>query len=455
MKISNKISLIAMGISLSFYSSPSQAVEKGLLDILLKNGTISNTQYNQLLKEQTITETNNNSDVKIKLNKKGLQIETIDKQFKLKIGARMHADITSHSGDGELIKQGSAGTEIRRARIYIKGTVWKNFDYITELDFADNKTAIKDLFMTYSGLTGKEITFGHQKQAISMEVQESSNDIMFSERSLVYSLTAPLFDRALGLNFKAFSSNWSAQIGIYGDSVPANKDNSNDEGWALTTRLTYAPVNSKSQVLHLGTYAGFRTSNDNGSLLNSASGNQLELSYETTHMSNLKLTEAKISNVKNALILGFEAAYMNGPFSLQGEYARLKVNRYANTTALGFDAFYIQTGWTLTGESRSYKGSDGEFKRLKPANDFSLGNKGWGAFEIAARLGGNDLDSHDIQGGSEKGLTFAFNWYLNENVRIITDYRRAFDIVNSTITRLDGSEINSVETFTLRTQWAF
>jgi phosphate-selective porin OprO/OprP len=51
----------------------------------------------------------------------------------------------------------------------------------------------------------------------AMEVQESSNDIMFAERSLVYGLSVPYFDRAIGVNLKAMGKTWNVQGGFYGD----------------------------------------------------------------------------------------------------------------------------------------------------------------------------------------------------------------------------------------------
>ena len=290
-----------------------------------------------------------------------------------------------------------------------------------------------------------------------MEVQESSNDIMFMERSLVYSLTAPLFDRALGINFKSSGKNWSAQAGLYGDTMNANKDAGNDEGWGAGSRVTFAPINTKTQVLHVGAYGGYRAPSDNNELLDSSTGKNLKLSYETTHMSNLKLSEAGLNNVDEVYLGGADLAFMHGPFSVQGEYAHLWVERDGTESTLDFDAFYAQVGWTLTGESRSYKGSDGEFKRLKPAKNFTLssGDGGWGAVEVAARYDQNDLNSDDIQGGSEKAVTFAINWYLNENVRLMADYRRAFDVSGSPVTAPDVGDVEEVDMVTLRTQWAF
>lgn len=421
----------------------------------MQNESINNLQYNKLLKKETVTK-KDMDDVSVKLNKKGLQFATADKQFKMKIGARLHADATFHSGAQDISgDEVTNGTEIRRARLYLKGVMWEDFKYISEFDFADNNTAVKDLFVTYTGIDWLELTVGHQKQSISMELQESSNDIMFTERSLVNTITGHAFDRAIGFHLKSKGKDWSAQIGAYGESVGPSKVKG-DEGWGMTSRVTYSPINTKDQVVHLGAYGGFRETNDDGDILNAGDGTDLK--YETTHLSNLYLTSANnIANAENLSIAGFEAAYMQGPFSVQGEYAHSWLSRDGAPTS-DFNAFYVQTGWTLTGESRSYKGSDGEFKRLKPAKNFSLGsNGGWGALELAARYDQADINSNDINGGSEKAVTVAVNWYLNENVRLMADYRRAFDVNNKGVFagESDPGDLEEIDAFSLRGQWAF
>ncbi|MGR9100889.1 MAG: OprO/OprP family phosphate-selective porin [Gammaproteobacteria bacterium] len=456
----HKMRCLAFGVAASLTGAQAEAADKELLDMLLQNGAINQEQYETLIEKEMLTK-KDVDDIKIKLDKKGLQFETAEGDFKFAIGGRLHADATWHTGD-QYIKDGNPmdkieandGTEIRRGRISFKGTMWEDWNFQTEVDFADNKVGVKDLFLTYEGLDWLEITVGNQKQPISMELQESSNDIMFTERSLLNSLTAPLFDRAIGLHFKSSGDNWSAQIGAYGDTITANKQNEfADEGWGVASRVTYAPIMESDHVLHLGAYGGFRAPNANDEVMDST----LTFEYETTHMSNLKLTEAEIMNVDDVTLGGLEAAYMYGPFSVQGEYARAWVQRKDNgMPALNFDAWYIQTAWTLTGESRSYKGSDGEFKRLKPSKNFSLRDGGgWGAWEVAARFDKNDLNDNDIMGGSESALTVALNWYLNENVRFMADYRRTIDVTGSRITTESGKQPEDLDMFTLRAQWAF
>jgi len=452
----NKTSkILALGAAASLSSMSVQAADKELLDILLQNGSINQSQYSNLLEKESINKKDVN-DIIVKLDKKGLQFETADKEFKLKIGGRLHADASFHSGDNAINGDSATnGTEIRRARIYLKGVMWNDFKYISEFDFADNDVAIKDLFVTYTGLDWLDITVGHTKQNISMELQESSNDIMFTERSLVNTITGAAFDRAIGLHLKSSGKDWSAQIGAYGESVGSSSSDGGDEGWGMSSRVTYAPINTKNQAVHLGAYGGFRETSDHNDILNA--GKDTRFSYETTHMSNLKLTDTgKIPESENLSIAGFEAAYMQGPFSVQGEYAYSWLTRNG-APSVDFNAFYVQTGWTLTGESRSYKGSDGEFKRLKPAKDFSLkSDGGWGALELAARYDQADMTSHDVVGGSEKAVTVALNWYLNQNVRLMADYRRAFDVGSrSGLATEDAGDLEEIDTFSLRGQWAF
>lgn len=419
------------------------SADKKLLDTLLSNGSINNTQYNELINNKTTakptTTAVNLSAVKISLDKKGLRFSSADDAFKLKIGGRVHLQTGYHVGDNGLATN---GTEVRRARIYIKGVLWNDWKYVSEFDFAGNKVTVKDLNVSYRGLDWLQITAGNQKQNISMELQESTNDIMFIERSLVNSLTEKTFNRALGLHFKSAGKDWSAQLGVYGDGVTDQKT-PGDEGWGISSRISYAPINTKSHVLHTGASVGYRD----------MTSGTVKLGYETTHMSNLDLTKATITKVSDMTIAIAELAYMYGPFSIQSEYAHMWLARTTGSD-LNFDAWYVQAAWTLTGESRSYKGSDGEFKRLKPSQEFGFGQgSGWGAVELALRYDENDLNSGNIIGGTEKAFTAVANWYLNENIRLMADYRTAFDV--SPQAAFTGTRVDNIHAFTGRIQLTF
>lgn len=426
-------------------ASSAFSADKELLDTLLSNGSINDAQYNKLLNKKATAQpapaaTDSSSKVKISLDKKGFRISSADDAFKLKIGGRFHLQTGYHVGADNLPH--TDGTEVRRARIHVKGVLFNDWKYVSEFDFADNKVTIKDLNVSYRGLDWLQITVGNQKQNMSMELQESTNDIMFIERSAVNSLTEKTFNRALGLNFKSAGKDWSAQLGVYGDGVSENKD-PGDEGWGISSRVTYTPIMTKTHVFHTGASVGYRSMNDG----------EVSLGYETTHMSNLNLTKATVTNVSDMTMAIAELGYMYGPFSIQSEYAHMWLARETGSD-LNFDAWYVQAGWTLTGESRSYKGSDGEFKRLKPSEAFGFGEgSGWGAVELALRYDESDLNSGDINGGTEKAFTVAANWYLNENIRLMADYRTAFDV--NPQAAFAGQDVTGVHAFTGRIQLTF
>jgi phosphate-selective porin OprO/OprP len=438
----------------------SDTEDSGLLGIMLKNGLINQAQYDQLLKqgaaEVKVAEVKNETaakevvkksgdDVIVKLDSKGFRVETADKAFKFKMGGRIQADVNFSANGNEFDPDPIEGFELRRARLYAAGTLWTDYDFKAQFDFAGNKVSIKDLFVKYTGLDWIDLTVGNQKQTISLELQESSNDIMFTERSLVSSLTAPLFDRALGVRASSSGKNWSAQFGGYGSSI----NRASTGGWGITSRATVAPILSKTHLLHLGGSVGYRNLND---------GN-VRFKYETTNQSIVFFTDTNamtgITNVDGATLAGFDAAYMIGPFSVQGEYAHTWLSRHNDMSGLDFNAYYVQAAWTLTGESRSYKASQGKFKRLQPNNPFSWKKGTWGAWELATRIDGNDLNSGDIVGGKETALTIATNWYLNRNIRLMADYRYAFDIQDSAVLRDGVNAETGIHQFTLRTQVTF
>ena len=117
-----------------------------------------NIKVKQLISKVDSLETKlkRSNNVKVTLDQKGLQAESADGNFKFKIGGRMHADASLSSNDN-FSESGSPakannGTEIRRARLAFMSTFHKVWKFKSEIDFADNEVAIKDLKLAYTGL---------------------------------------------------------------------------------------------------------------------------------------------------------------------------------------------------------------------------------------------------------------------------------------------------------------
>ena len=136
-------------------------------------------------------------------------------------------------------------------------------------------------------------------------------------------------------------------------------------------------------------------------------------------------------------LMGLEALYIRGPFSVQAEYGWNWMDNAIGVinsgTALNpaltppqnymFSGGYIQVAYTLTGETRAYDkrigtlareyfGHTGPYSKAYIVRDAD-GNicSSWGAWEIAARLSYVDLNdgsgSTRIQGGEMNGVTLA------------------------------------------------
>jgi len=431
-----------------------------LVQALVDKGVLTEEEALPLMKSRANDEERQakkeKSNPTLEVGKKGLVVKNPDGDFSIKLGGRMHADYTDHNGDSDLPanRKPVNGTQIRRGRIALSGTVYNDFDYMIETDFANDGVSVKDLFLVYHGFnlgTPLELTVGNQKHAMSMEIQESSNDIMFTERSFVSGLTTPFFDRAIGVNLKGHGENWNVQSGFYGDGMGNSADNSNnDEGHGFGIRGTWAPINEKDKVLHVGANYGYRKTSDLG-LSNS---NASRFRYRTTNMSGLAVVDTTIADMDDVNMAIFELAGMYGPLSFQSEFAKSNVSRKTNAD-VDFTGWYAQVGYTLTGEARTYKGSDGEFKRLTPREAFSIKNGTWGAWEVAARYDEIDLEDGIVAGGEAKRVTLSLNWYLNEDVRILAGYSKSFDLDGGALKNADGSFADDIDVISMRTQWAF
>jgi phosphate-selective porin OprO/OprP len=406
-------------------------------------------------KVESLEERFKESEKQLKLDKNGLQFETADKNFKFKIGGRIHTDYTHSSNDhffrGGVPVQANDGAELRRGRLEFAGTFFKDWDFKSQVDFADNQVGVKDMFISYRGLDFAKINVGHQKQAFSRELQESSNDLMFMERSLMNVLNAPLVDRAIGVNLSSRGKNWTGQVGLFGESIDANND-SLDESWGTNSRITFAPLDEKTRIVHLGVAGNYRRPSGSGQLFGPSNG--VRFRHETSHITNLfPIDSGALGNVEDVKMLGLEASGVYGPFSAGGEYTHSWIGRRNGLDSLSFHGWYGEAAWTLTGESRQYK--EGKFHRVEPTRNFSFSKGGWGAWELAARVAGVDLNDGAFRAGEMKNFTVALNWYVNSNLRFMFNYDRILEIKDSPLVTASGGKPDDLNTFMFRSQIAF
>lgn len=347
------------------------------------------------------------------------------------------------------------GTQLRRARLGIDGTIQKDWLYRLEIDVgnasrddnSNQEVDVKDAYVQYKGLDElTTITVGQHKTPNTLEQSISSSDTLFTEIPLFVEAftnrTTAGGDYKAGISVKYADVNWTATAGVFGENFALNGGGGSsgsgstynttpaykDEGWGPAARFTWAPVNGVDKTLHLGV-SGYWRETGGRKTIQFRSGP--EVSVDST-----RLVDTGLLAVKNYSFLGAELAGQYGPVYLQSEYGRTDVDRYSTNqtvqsspaiTAAGgpdvsFDGGYVSASYVLTGENREYK--DGAFARIKPKNPFSLSKGGWGAWEIAGRYSTLDLNDGTVAGGKENNYSLGLNWYPNNYVRLLVDYVR-------------------------------
>ena len=119
-------------------------------------------------------------------------------------------------------------------------------------------------------------------------------------------------------------------------------------------------------------------------------------------------------------LVGLEAAWFDGPFSLQGEqmFATLERDSQSNPR---FSHFYIAAAYSLTGEHPGYSRSKGVPSGLKPLERWGLAG-GRGALQLVGRYSHTDLEDDGISGGVLDQITLGLNWVLDPATRVQLDH---------------------------------
>jgi phosphate-selective porin OprO/OprP len=333
-----------------------------------------------------------------------LKWETNEGEFKLQVGGRIMADAAFYDEDNVEL-DGESGTEFRRARLFVAGTMFHDWDWKAQYDFAGNGTDMKDAYIRYTGFDWGKITVGQFKQPFGLEELTSSKYITFMERAMATEAFST--SRRIGLGLNGGSDSWTWAASLYGREE--GDDTDGDEGYGAGARLTWAPWHEKTKVLHLGAAAAWEDPNDNDVRFRAR---------PESHITSTRMVDTgDFPKPDTFTKFGVEAATVLGPFSLQGEYMKVAAQDDEQSDP-DFDGGYIYGSWFLTGESRSYK--KGKFGRVKPKS--VVGKGGYGAWELAARYSTINLDDGGFDGGEEDNYTIGVNWYATPYIRFMANY---------------------------------
>lgn len=367
--------------------------------------------------------------------KEGLNLVTPDEDFKLKIGGRLQTDWFFSTEDQDVkfdVGDQEDGVEFRRARLYFSGLIYDNVEYKLQFDFEGGDADFKDAYLTLTDFPFGKLRMGHFKEPFSLDELTSSKYITFMERALPNALV-PGRNTGFMLQKICPQERMTAALGLFRDTDSYGEDQ-DDGGYNVTGRVTALPIykDKGASLLHVGAAFSNRKPDDSYGF---------DASPEA-HLADDFVDTGSIAGDRVEL-LGLEAAWVNGPLSLQSEYIMADGGRFAGSD-VEFDGYYVQASYFLTGEHRKYKTTEGAFSRVKPNNNYNASSGGLGAWEAKARYSGLDLSDSDISGGELDNISLGMNWYLNPNTKVMWDYVHA-----------DKDDVGDADMLMMRLQFDF
>jgi phosphate-selective porin OprO and OprP len=364
--------------------------------------------------------------------------ETLGKEILIRFGGRIQFDVNfPHFSDEVESAFGDPEDRFffRRARLFIRGTLYEAFDFKAEYDFAGDTVAFTDVYIRANDLPYVgNIYAGRFKGPFGLEELTSDNFITLQERSLTDAFVP---GRTLGFMFENTLFDERATWGISITRPEGDETSASTDDLDITLRLTGVPwfQDDGRQLLHLGFGYIWRNRHHAESI---RFRTRPEAIIHTTRdfddeELDVRFVDTGELPVDEAHTIGFEAAFVHGPFSVQGEVMGAMPRGLSGDPTeddvddMRFWGYYIMLSYFLTGEHRPYDASSAVFERPDVKRPF-FRQGGLGAWELAFRVSGIDLDDVDKiddtndRGGRELNLTLGVNWYPNPNTRVTLNY---------------------------------
>ena len=305
---------------------------------------------------------------------------------------RLEVDYANYSSG---ILEDDSGFNVRRFRLGLAGHVrfWPGINYKIEFDLMDGENTLSDAYLSWHSQKWGTFRVGNQKVAQTLSGQTSSLSIPFMEQPLP--IDAFTLQRRLGLGWDMHWKKMGANVTVFGKDL---NENVGSHGWAARGYLN--PTRSGMHVIHFG-----------GSYTQLSSDNDAQFqSRPESHVTDTALVDTGVwPDVGTGTFLGLELAGARGPVTLRSEFYRSEWTR-SDSDNPRFKGWYAEASWFLTGEMAHYR--EGKFIRPNISSDH-------GAWELAVRYTSIDLNDLDVEGGTEKNLSFGVNWYSKTHWRFM------------------------------------
>ena len=402
----------------------------------------------------------------------GLELSTKDKAFKVHVGGRFQYDnawFTNDSGGFSAAPTTAFpsrrsifedGSDLRRARLRVDGTIWEVIDFVAEFDFTNTQDLRQapslldpqgtvnptDVFVNIGKLPYiGNLRVGHFKEPFGFEHNTSSRFLNFMERSMAFDAFVADFNYSDGMMIfnNACDENVYWAVGVFREGTNAFGTNAGDGEYALTGKVSTLPWFEQDgrYLWHIGASGRHANPHRDRIRLRSRAPIRDAQGFQTPN-----IVDTRDFFADSETLVGLETALQYGPFMLISEYygflagdsARVDNPPLTGPLARGdryFQGGYVELLCFLTGEHKSYNRRSGNFDRVIPHENFfcveseDCGTcRGWGAWQVGVRYTHLDLDDTQLPTaatavlGRTDDVTLGLNWFLNPNTKIQFNY---------------------------------
>ena len=344
------------------------------------------------------------------------------------INGRIMVDFATWDGEpfSGVPGESGAGSELRRARIYLKGK-YHDWQYRLQTDFADDKTRNKSAYIKYTGFELVDLYIGKHKEPFGLENLSSSKYISAMERSASNANFAGA--RAIGFSMASSGKHHGLHVGVFDVGSTSTEAN-----FAVTGRATYVLQSSANHLAHFGlSYSARQHDDSEVYAIENRAG---------VHPTSIKSIISGDTFISDSNVYGLELAYAWQRWTASVEYSAAKLTGKTTESDRDFSNYYLQLSYFITDDKRKYSVDSGTFGSVSPSSPK-------GAMEIFSRFEGIDLSDNNV-GTDANIVTLGLNWFATKYTRVSLNYVYSdleYAQLTSNGTNIDGSA------FSLRAQF--
>ena len=356
----------------------------------------------------------------------GFYLRSPDKAYDIKLRGYVQAD-------GRFFEEGQQSTSsdtfvMRRVRPIVEGTLGEYVGFKIMPDFGEGQARLFDAYATLNYWNFARVWGGKFKPPVGLERLQSATALMFVERAFPTQL-APSRDIGFEFNGDPWDGLLTYQVGAFNGV----RDNGNDldtdtnDGKTVDARVFAHPFKDAPWEFLRGLGVGAAGSwGDEFPVLPvyRTAGNQTFFQY----LGAQGRLPAVVASQDHWRIYP-QGYYYFGPFGMMWEWAKSEygLRRGLQTGEANVQAWQVAASWVLTGENASFKG-------VVPRSSLNPSLTSFGAFEVAARYTGWEIDDDVFptfanpfaSASKAQAFTVGVNWYPNRWLKLQLDYERTW-----------------------------